>query len=67
MIHDDTADIMPKLIRMFRDLHLEQSGVTSIEYALLGILIAVAILISVQAVGSSVLELYQTIASAITA
>ncbi|WP_338404696.1 Flp family type IVb pilin [Cupriavidus basilensis] len=66
-IHDDTADTMPKLRQMLRELHRDQSGVTSIEYALLGLLIAVAILFSVTSVGTSVFDLYQKIASAVTA
>ncbi|AJG18269.1 Flp family type IVb pilin [Cupriavidus basilensis] len=52
---------------MFRELHRDQSGVTSIEYALLGVLIAVAILLAVKSVGTSVSDLYQKIASAVTA
>ncbi|WP_296225382.1 Flp family type IVb pilin [Ralstonia sp. UBA689] len=42
-----------------------EQGVTSIEYALLGALIAMVIIASVAAVGSSVSSLYQMIAAAI--
>jgi pilus assembly protein Flp/PilA len=41
------------------------SGVTAIEYALLGALIAVAVVGSVIALGNSVSDLYQRIADAV--
>lgn len=43
----------------------DEQGVTSIEYALLGALIAMVIIGSVAAVGGSVSSLYQMIASVI--
>lgn len=43
----------------------DEQGVTSIEYALLGALIAMVILASVSALGSTVLSLYQMIAAEI--
>lgn len=43
----------------------DDQGVTSIEYALLGSLIAIVILASVIALGSSVKSLYEMIAAAI--
>ncbi len=42
----------------------DDRGVTSIEYALLGSLIAIVILASVIALGSSVRSLYEMIAAA---
>ena len=42
-----------------------QEGVTSIEYALLGMLIAVAILAAVSGLGSAVNDMYALIASKI--
>ncbi|CAJ0795033.1 hypothetical protein LMG7141_03033 [Ralstonia condita] len=54
---------------MHKSIHLQQwlrdeQGVTSIEYALLGSLIAIVILASVVALGSSVRSLYEMIAAA---
>ena len=51
------------LIQGFND----ESGVTAIEYALLGSLIAVAILVGVRATGTSLLTLYTDISSAVAA
>ena len=44
-----------------------ERGVTSIEYALLGALIAVAILVSVKSVGDAVVALYGRVAAAVAA
>ena len=44
-----------------------ESGVTSIEYALMGILIAVAIIVGVRSLGTTVQELYEMVASEVTA
>jgi pilus assembly protein Flp/PilA len=52
------TDITKVLIR-------EDDGITAIEYALLGALIAIAIVASVLEVGNSVSDLYQRIADAV--
>lgn len=54
---------MPRLIVLCRALQRDTHGVTSIEYALLAALIAMAILGAVSALGSNVLSLYQMIAA----
>jgi pilus assembly protein Flp/PilA len=43
-----------------------ESGATSIEYALIAVLIAVAIIVSVTAVGASLQSLFQDLASKVT-
>ncbi len=48
----------------FRKWLRDDQGVTSIEYALVGSLIAIVILASVIALGSSVKSLYEMIAAA---
>ena len=45
----------------------DESGVTSIEYALIGALIAVAILLGVSSVGTAVTGLYDFVALAVEA
>lgn len=45
----------------------DEQGVTSIEYALLGAMFAVAVLGSVVTLRSSVIDTYQVIAAAVTA
>ncbi|CAE6847788.1 hypothetical protein R75465_07018 [Paraburkholderia aspalathi] len=54
------SDIAKQLLR-------DDDGVTSIEYALIGSLIAVTILGSVATLGSSVSNLYQRIATKVAA
>ncbi|QEZ45840.1 Flp family type IVb pilin [Cupriavidus oxalaticus] len=54
---------MSKLLALSKDLLQDDKGVSSIEYALLGVLIAVAIVSSVMAVGDAVKSLYELIAS----
>ncbi|MCX4146826.1 MULTISPECIES: Flp family type IVb pilin [Paraburkholderia] len=54
------SDIAKQLLR-------DDSGVTSIEYALIGSLIAVTILGAVATLGSSVSNLYQRIATKVAA
>lgn len=46
----------------FRALLRDQSGVTSIEYALMGTLIAMAIVVSATTLGLNLKELYETVA-----
>nr|WP_179401031.1 Flp family type IVb pilin [Burkholderia guangdongensis] len=45
----------------------DEGGVTSIEYALIGMLIAVVIVSAVSALGTKMHDLYQTVASQIIA
>ncbi|MFC4519350.1 Flp family type IVb pilin [Cupriavidus pinatubonensis] len=54
---------MQKLLNLIADLLHDDAGVTSIEYALLGMLIAVAIVGSVSSVGDAVKTLYESIAA----
>ncbi len=54
---------MEKLLTFISDLLHDDAGVSSIEYALLGMLIAIAIIGAVSAVGDSVKSMYELIAS----
>lgn len=54
---------MQRLLNLTADLLHDDAGVTSIEYALLGMLIAVAIVVSVSSVGDAVKTLYESIAA----
>lgn len=54
---------MQKLLTVITDLLHDDAGVSSIEYALLGMLIAVAIVATVTSVGNSVKSMYELIAS----
>uniref|UniRef100_Q46XY2 Flp/Fap pilin component n=2 Tax=Cupriavidus TaxID=106589 RepID=Q46XY2_CUPPJ len=54
---------MQKLLNLIADLLHEDAAVTSIEYALLGMLIAIAIVGSVSSVGDAVKTLYESIAA----
>jgi pilus assembly protein Flp/PilA len=45
----------------FRTLFRDESGVTSIEYALLGSLIAMAIIVSISTLGLNLKELYEMV------
>lgn len=55
---------MSKLIHSAKRLLNHEYGVTSIEYALLGSLIAVVIAAAVAAVGVNLIPLYNTVAAA---
>ena len=57
-----SASTLSKLGRAVATFASSESGVTSIEYALIGVLIAVAIVVSVTNVGSAVNGLYQRVA-----
>lgn len=54
---------MPRLIALYRTLQRDAHGVTSIEYALLGALIAMVIIGAVSVLGGNVLALYELIAA----
>lgn len=54
---------MTRLHARCKALLLDERGVTSIEYALLGALIAMAVISAVSALGSNVLALYKMIAA----
>lgn len=54
---------MSNLLAKLKNLLQDDKGVSSIEYALLGILIAVAIIGSVITVSDAVKSMYQMIAS----
>ncbi|MEC3766695.1 MULTISPECIES: Flp family type IVb pilin [Cupriavidus] len=54
---------MQKLYTAISKLSHDDAGVASIEYALLGMLIAVAIVSAVSAVGDAVKLMYELIAS----
>ena len=57
---------MHKFLRQVRQFADEESGVTSIEYALLGSLIAVVCTVTVAAVGGNVGNLYTSVCRAVT-
>ncbi len=54
---------MQKLLTPIMDLLHDDAGVTSIEYALLGMLIAVAVVGAISSVGAAVKSLYELIAA----
>ncbi|AEI76085.1 Flp pilus assembly protein pilin Flp [Cupriavidus necator N-1] len=54
---------MPKLFARSRDFLRDDQGVSAIEYALLGSLIAMAIVFSVATLGDAVEALYELVAS----
>ncbi|HEY0585976.1 MAG TPA: Flp family type IVb pilin [Pseudoduganella sp.] len=54
---------MSKFLAKLQDLLQDDRGVSSIEYAFLGIMIAMAILSSVIAVSDAVKSMYEMIAS----
>ncbi|CAG2140181.1 hypothetical protein LMG31506_02221 [Cupriavidus yeoncheonensis] len=54
---------MPTLDAVWKRLLCDERGVTSIEYALIGALLAMAIVGGVSMLGDSVQSLYQMIAS----
>lgn len=61
------GSILSKVSRTIVAFSRDESGVTSIEYALMGILIAVAIIVGVRSLGTTVQELYEMVASEVTA
>jgi pilus assembly protein Flp/PilA len=54
-----------KLVQLFKNFAREEDGVTAIEYGLIAALIAVAIIISVTLVGTSLSALFTQIAGAL--
>jgi pilus assembly protein Flp/PilA len=54
---------MTPLVKQFA---ASESGATSIEYALIAVLIALAIIVSVTAVGASLQSLFSDVASEVT-
>lgn len=54
---------MQKVFTFISNLSHDDAGVSSIEYALLGMLIAIAIVSAVSAVGDTVKLMYELIAS----
>ncbi len=52
--------MMPKRIARFVK---DRSGVTSIEYALIAVIVAVGIVASITLLGNSVSEMYNTVSS----
>ena len=52
--------MMPKRIARFVK---DRSGVTSIEYALIAVIVAVGIVASITVLGNSVSEMYNTVSS----
>ncbi len=57
-----SSSTLSKFGRVVATFARSETGVTSIEYALIGALIAVAIVVSVTNVGSAVSSLYQFVA-----
>jgi pilus assembly protein Flp/PilA len=58
-----TASIMTRLKQFAAD----QSGATSIEYALIAVLVSIAIITAVTALGSSLGSIFDTVASTVAA
>lgn len=58
---------MNTITHSFAEWRADESGVTAIEYALMGSLIAVAILGAVGATGASLLTLYTSVSVAVAA
>ena len=54
---------MKKLIQFFKD----DEGVTAIEYGLIAALIALVIIVAVTAVGTSLSEVFQSVADSVPA
>jgi pilus assembly protein Flp/PilA len=54
------------LFRLVQGCWLKEEGATSIEYALVAALIAVVIVVSVNAVGFQVCQRYKTVAEAVS-
>jgi pilus assembly protein Flp/PilA len=54
---------MEKVIRFFKD----EEGVTAIEYGLIAALLAVVIIVSVQAVGAGLIGVFTKVATELTA
>ena len=57
---------MNRLCTLIKRWCLDEKGATSIEYVLLGSLIAVVIIVSVNAVGLQVCQRYKTVAEAVS-
>lgn len=57
---------MNRLYTLIQSWWLDEKGTTSIEYVLLGSLIAVVIIVSVNAVGFQVCQRYKTVAEAVS-
>lgn len=58
---------MQAIIAQLKALHHDERGVTSIEYALIAVLIAMAIVITVGALGIKVKELYEMVVAVMPA
>ncbi|CAN0626918.1 pilus assembly protein Flp/PilA [Burkholderia multivorans] len=58
---------MQTSVHVVREWIGEEQGVTSIEYALLGSLIAIAVLGGIHTLGGSLGDLYDNLASRVTA
>lgn len=53
------------MLTRIKEWHLDESASTAIEYALMGVLIAVAIVVAVTAVGLEVGEFYDFVANCV--
>ena len=56
---------MNELIHSAKQLLNHENGITSIEYALIGSLIAVVIAVAVAAVGTNLIPIFNTVAAAL--
>ena len=54
--------MMTQTAERLRRFHVDQSGATSIEYALIAILISVVIIASAQAIGTSLNNVFNNVA-----
>ncbi|MGH6958967.1 MAG: Flp family type IVb pilin [Dongiaceae bacterium] len=53
------------MLNRFKQFAMDDSGATAIEYALIAALVAIGIVSSVAAVGSSLQSIFSTVASAV--
>ena len=56
---------MKKLLNMIRPFMKDEDGVTAIEYALIGALVAIAIIVGAGALGLELNDIFQAIADAV--
>jgi pilus assembly protein Flp/PilA len=55
------------MVKRLRQFATDQSGATSIEYALIAVLVGIAIITAVTALGDSLSSIFDTVASTVDA
>jgi pilus assembly protein Flp/PilA len=53
------------MVKLLRQFATDQSGATSIEYALIAVLVGIAIITAVTALGDSLKSIFDTVASTV--